>query len=260
MLAWHRRLVAKKFDGSKKNRARVEPSPKGEAIQELVLRLARDNGHWGYRRIAGALRNLGHEVSHQTVANILKGYGIQPAPERGKCMSWRDFIRSHLEVLAAVDFFTAEVWTTADLTTYYVLTCMRVASRQVWIAGITTSPDQHWMEQMARNLSMAEVGFLRKLPLSPARPRCQVLHCFRKHPQNRGHRYTQVATAKPESECPFGKMAPFRAGRVPIEVNPLRASLSATRPFPVRFAFSRGTQSPRQGQCDSVPGTSGSGW
>jgi hypothetical protein len=66
-----------------------------------------------------------------------------------------------LEVLAAVDFFTAEVWTAAGLTTYYVLTCMRVASRQVWIAGITTSPDQHWMEQMARNLSMAEVGFLR---------------------------------------------------------------------------------------------------
>jgi putative transposase len=160
ILAWHRRLVAKKFDGSK-NRAYVEPSPKGEAVEELVLQLARANGRWGYRRMAGALSNLGHQVSHQTVANILKRHGIAPAPERGKAMSWRDFIRSHLEVLAAVDFFTAEVWTAAGLTTYYVLTCMRVASRQVCIAGMTTSPDQHWMEQMARNLSLAEVGFLR---------------------------------------------------------------------------------------------------
>ena len=75
-------------------------------------------------------------------------------------MSWRDFIRAHVEVLAVVDFLTAEICTAAGLTTYYILTCMRVASRQVCIAGITTSPDQHWMEQMARNLSLAELGFL----------------------------------------------------------------------------------------------------
>jgi hypothetical protein len=65
-----------------------------------------------------------------------------------------------VEVLAAVDFFTAEVWTARGLMTFYVLSCMRVASRQVCIAGITTSPDQHWMEQMARNISFAESGFL----------------------------------------------------------------------------------------------------
>ena len=65
-----------------------------------------------------------------------------------------------MEVLAAVDFFTAEVWTAGGLMTYYVLTFMRVASREVWIAGVTTSPDQRWMEQMARNVSLAEIGFL----------------------------------------------------------------------------------------------------
>ena len=159
ILGWHRRLVAKKFDGSKE-RGPVNPAPKAEAVEELVLQLAGDNRHWGYRRLAGALSNLGHPVSHQTVANILKRHGLPPAPERGKGVSWGEFIRSHLEVLAAVDFFTAEVWTAAGLTTYYVLTCMRVASRQVCIAGISTSPDQRWMEQMARNLSLAEVGFL----------------------------------------------------------------------------------------------------
>jgi putative transposase len=159
ILGWHRRLVAKKFDGSKE-RGPVNPAPKAEAVEELVLQLAGDNRHWGYRRLAGALSNLGHPVSHQTVANILKRHGQPPAPERGQGLSWGEFIRSHLEVLAAVDFFTAEVWTAAGLTTFYVLTCMRVASRQVCIAGISTSPDQRWMEQMARNLSLAEVGFL----------------------------------------------------------------------------------------------------
>jgi len=108
--------------------------------------LARENPRWGYRRIAGALDNLGHEVSHQTVANLLKRHAIAPAPERRRTMSWRQFIRSHMEVLAAVDFFTAEVWTAGGLMTYYVLTFMRVASREVWIAGMTTSPDQRWME------------------------------------------------------------------------------------------------------------------
>jgi helix-turn-helix protein len=77
--------------------------------------LARENRAWGYRRIAGALSNLGHEVSHQSVANVMKRHDIAPAPERGRTMSWREFIRSHMEVLAAVDFFTAEVWTVGGL-------------------------------------------------------------------------------------------------------------------------------------------------
>ena len=85
---------------------------------------------------------------------------MAPAPERSKRMEWRDFIRSHTEVLAAVDFFTVEVWTLGGLVTYYVLAFMRVASRKVWIAGITTSPDSAWMQQMARNVTLAGIGFL----------------------------------------------------------------------------------------------------
>ena len=160
ILGWHRRLIAKKFDGSKKRPLGKAGSTSGE-IEELVVRLAQKSRCWGYRRIAGALSNLGYQVSHQTVANVLKRHGIAPAPERGHTMSWREFIRSHLEVLAAVDFFTTEVWTAGGLTTYYVLSCMRIASRQVCIAGITMSPDQHWMEQMARNISFADEGFLK---------------------------------------------------------------------------------------------------
>jgi putative transposase len=159
ILGWHRKLIAKKFDGSKQ-RARPAPADSTGDIETLILRLARENRNWGYRRIVGALANLGHEVSHQTVANVLARNGLPPAPERGKQMLWREFIRSHLEVLAAVDFFTVEVWTKAGLMTYYVLTFMRVASRNVYIAGITISPDCCWMQQMARNVTMASVGFL----------------------------------------------------------------------------------------------------
>jgi putative transposase len=159
ILGWQRRLIAKKFDGSK-NREPDKDSKAGDTVEGLVLRLARENRSWGYRRIVGALKNLGHEVSHQTVANLLKRHDIPPAPERGRTTRWRDFIRSHMEVLAAVDFFSVEVWTQAGLMTYYVLSVMRVASRKVCIAGVTNSPDQRWMEQMARNLSSAQDGFL----------------------------------------------------------------------------------------------------
>ena len=141
ILAWHRRLIAKHFDGSK-NRPPGKGGSTNDEIEELVLQLAGENRTWGYRRIAGALSNLGYEVSHQTVANLLKRHDIAPAPERGRTTSWRQFIRSHLEVLAAVDFFTVEVWTAGGLMTFYVLSCMRVASRQIGIAGITTSPNR----------------------------------------------------------------------------------------------------------------------
>src|SRR5579862_474149 len=131
ILGWHRRLIAKKFDGSKNRSAGKDGDLTRDMIEELILQLARENRTWGYRRIAGALINLGHEVSHQTVANVLKQNDVAPAPERGRTMSWGEFIRSHLEVLAAVDFFTVEVWTAGGLMTFYVLSCMRVASRQV---------------------------------------------------------------------------------------------------------------------------------
>jgi transposase InsO family protein len=160
ILAWHRKLIAKKFDGSKKRSAAGRPQTI-QAIEELILKMARENRSWGYRRIVGALSNLGHELSHQTVANILKRHGLLPAPDRVRKTSWREFIRSHTEVLAAVDFFTAEVWTSAGLITYNVLAFMRVGSRQVCIAGLTASPDQAWMKQMARNMTLADTGFLR---------------------------------------------------------------------------------------------------
>ena len=159
ILGWYGELIARKFDGSK-NRAAVGRATTGQRIEDLVLQFARENRGWGYRRIVGLLSNLGHEVSHQTVTNLLKRHGLALAPEREKRTTWREFIRSHIEVLAAVDFFTTEVWTGGGLMTYYALTFMRVATRQVRIAGITTSPDSAWVQQMTRNMTLADTGFL----------------------------------------------------------------------------------------------------
>ena len=103
ILGWHRKLIARKFDGSKQRTPVGRPAT-GQTIEELVLQFAQENRSWGYRRIVSVLSNLGHEISHQTVANVLKRHGLVPAPERGKKTLWKDFIRSHLETLAGSRF------------------------------------------------------------------------------------------------------------------------------------------------------------
>lgn len=119
------------------------------------------NSGWGYDRIVGALANLGHAVSDQTVGNILRRYGIQPAPRRSQNTTWKDFIASHLAVLAGTDFFTVEVLTWRGLTTYYVLFFIHLESRRVSLAGLTRHPTSEWMLQMARNATDENSGFLR---------------------------------------------------------------------------------------------------
>ena len=110
--------------------------------------------------MVGAMKNRGHNLSPQSVANVLQRNGLEPAPERGRRTTWRAYIRSHLSVLAATDFFTAEVWTSRGLNTYDVLFVMQVAQRLLQVVGITSAPDGLWMEQIARSLTLADVGFL----------------------------------------------------------------------------------------------------
>jgi len=126
----------------------------------LVVQMARENPSWGYDRIQGALANLGHKISDQTVGNILKAHGIEPAPERKRQTTWKTFLLSHWDVLGAIDFTTMEVWTKGGLVTYYLLFVMEIATRRVCFAGCTPNPDELWMKQVGRNLTDVEDGFL----------------------------------------------------------------------------------------------------
>jgi transposase InsO family protein len=160
ILAWHRKLVAQKFDGSDQRKSLGRPRVDKE-LEDWVVKMAKENRSWGYDRIAGALAELGYDISDQTVGNILKRRGIPTAPERKKTTTWREFIRSHLHVLWATDFFSTEVWTLGGLVTFYVLFFIKLDTREVHIAGITSSPNEQWMMQVARNLTMEEWGILK---------------------------------------------------------------------------------------------------
>jgi transposase InsO family protein len=158
LLRWHRMLVARKFDFS---RRRSPGRPRTmRVIVELIVRMALDNPGWGYTRIQGALRNVGHEVGRGNIAEVLKREGIEPAPRRGKAIPWSVFLKAHWRSIVAADFFTAEVWTLHGLITYYVFFLIELARRIVYIAGITTHPHESWMLQIARNLTDAEQGAL----------------------------------------------------------------------------------------------------
>ncbi|MGA1870155.1 MAG: integrase core domain-containing protein [bacterium] len=151
--------MAKKLDGSINRRKAGRPRLDLE-IQDLIIRFAQENPGWGYDRIVGVLSNLGYEISDQKVGNVLKRNGILPAPERKKDSNWAAFIKAHENILTACDFFTTEVITPAGLVTYYILFFIHIGSRKVYIAGATPNPDKNWMKQMARNITMADWGFL----------------------------------------------------------------------------------------------------
>jgi hypothetical protein len=113
LLAWHHRLVACKYEGSGKRSAGRPPTLR--EVRDLILRMAVENRTWGYTRIQGALQNLGHDIGRGTIAKVLKEAGVDPAPDRQKKTTWKEFLRAHWEVLAAADFFTVEVWTATGL-------------------------------------------------------------------------------------------------------------------------------------------------
>jgi hypothetical protein len=107
LLNWHRRLIARKYDGS----AGRLPGRPGTAkqIEQLIVQMARENRDWGYLRIQGALANLNHKVARSTIANILKRNGIEPAPDRIRKTTWKEFLAQHWEMIVAAEFFTVEV-------------------------------------------------------------------------------------------------------------------------------------------------------
>ena len=160
LMRWYKQLVAQKFDGSQKRNKSGRPRVSDE-IEALVLQMANDNPTWGYRRIQGALANLGHHVDKITVRNILRRHHIEPAPKRRQGgMSWSQFLKMHWDVLATTDFFTVEVATWHGLVTYYVFVVMELSTRRVHLAGMTPHLDKAFMRQCARQLTNPFDGLL----------------------------------------------------------------------------------------------------
>jgi putative transposase len=151
LLRWHRRLIARKWTYAKKGESRRGVLAE---IRHLVRRMAEENPTWGYTRIQGALKNVGHRVGRSTIARILRTSGIPPVPERST--SWQTFLRAHWGAIAGADFFTTEVWTWRGLVTFYTVFVIELASRRVQILGSTPHPDEAFMRQVARTLTQAD--------------------------------------------------------------------------------------------------------
>src|SRR5256714_8720717 len=120
ILGWHRKLIAQKFDGSQQRTSLGRPRI-GQELEDLIVHMAEDNRSWGYDRIVGALANLGYTVSDQTVGNVLRRHDIPPVPERKKTVTWREFIRLHLDGLRATDYFPSAVWGWVGCVIFFLL-------------------------------------------------------------------------------------------------------------------------------------------
>jgi putative transposase len=147
LLRWHRELVARRWTYPRRRPGRP---PTLAERRELVLRLARENPSWGYRRIQGELVGLGINLAASTVWTILKEAGIEPAPRRLE-QSWSAFLRAQAASILECDFLTVD---TLFRKRFYVLFFIELSTRRVHLAGITTNPDGRWVTQQARNLLM----------------------------------------------------------------------------------------------------------
>jgi hypothetical protein len=124
----------------------------------LIVEMAMDDPRWGYTRIQGVLANLGYAVGRNTIERILAENGMDPAGRRPT--SWKTFLKAHWGAIAATDFFTIEVITWQGLVRYFALFVIDLEARRIEIAGIVASPDGAWINQIARNWTDSEFGFL----------------------------------------------------------------------------------------------------
>jgi transposase InsO family protein len=148
LLAWHRRLVARKWDYT--SRRRPGRPPTTAAIRKLVIRIATDNPTWGHRRVQGELVKLGHPIAASTAWQILHAAGIDPAPRRSG-PTWQQFLTAQARGILAVDFVHVD---TVLLRRIYALIVIEHGTRRVHLAGITATPDGAWTAQVARNFLM----------------------------------------------------------------------------------------------------------
>jgi transposase InsO family protein len=151
ILRWHRQLVVRKWTYANKRAGRQGVLVE---IRRLVVRMAEENPTWGYTRIQGALRNVGHRVGRSTIVRMLKAQGLAPVPARPT--SWQTLFLAHWGAVAGADFLATEVWTWRGLVTYYTVFAIDLASRRVQIVGSTPHPDGMFMRQVSRTLTSTD--------------------------------------------------------------------------------------------------------
>jgi len=191
LLAWHRKLAAKKYDTSRQRAPGRPPAARG--IARLVVRLAKENPLWGYRRIHGELTKLGVTVAQSTVWQILRAAGIDPAPRRSG-PSWRQFLHAKAAGILAVDFFHAD---TVLLKRLYVLVFIEHETRRMHLGGVTASPTGEWTVQQARNLPLTLGEGARGHQVPDSRPRVELHGLIRRRVP--GRRYQDPAHRRPDA-------------------------------------------------------------
>ena len=148
LLRWHRRLVAGAWTYPRRGQG---PPPLDQDVQQLIIRLAKENPRWGYQRIQGELQQLGMQVSATAIRTTLRRHGLDPAPRRAT-RTWQAFLRQQAAGIVACDFFTVDtIW----LRRLYVLFFIELDTRRVHLAGVTANPNAAWITQQARNLLLA---------------------------------------------------------------------------------------------------------
>ena len=129
-MKWHFKLVAMKYDGSQHRKKYGRPQITDE-LRNLIIKIAKANRDWGSIRIQGQLKYLGYKVCPKTISNVLKKYGLEPDSDRKRQTTWNEFVKSHMQSLAAIDFFSVEIYTFKGLTRYMVLVVIDYATRKV---------------------------------------------------------------------------------------------------------------------------------